>query len=730
MKIDSAKVDGIIPETQDSNGPQQPAVPVKISETVAPTEEIFHNAILGIDFGSSKIVTSMMQVNSKFPIIIRNETSDLFTTNLCGFKGNQRLIGELASGQSQMHPHTCVEKINLLLQRAEVAVSEPTCERNGTLPITFVPPGETDEGETPPARFQLSYDGKNEIFYAEQLYSMILNTIQQYCKSANSEFDNDSILESYFLVPESASTQLLHAINTAASLSKMNILGFVTVSEALTMAYALKHPKDVADNAAPKHVLFIDMGESGFTLFLSKFTKDRGEIVDVVSLPIGGSNFDIKLFQYCKTYIKANYDEDPDTNWRLCRRLFIALNKAKVILSTIPQTQIALSVGETDIRIPITRVQLQDLCVEELTTISITVKEFLAKYSDLTIDSLEVVGGVTRMPILMQTIESCLNGVPIRHTLDSDLDASVGTVGVGSSRTRGFQIKIEIIHPNPTAFEIDVTNGHTLTQDQREECIATEERMSKMDDDIKARSVLRNNIETLLFEMRDALSNSNYAQFLDDSKKKEEFEQYLQETSIWTEDCSDLSREVLADKQKEILEKRLLLVPKLDVRLKEIESEKQRNAAEAASKKIETSTSRSTRHMTNKEKLESAKEKKEQGTTHFVNLDYPAAVKRYTQAIEDVSTMFDETPDQLEESKSLKLACYLNIAQCLLKVQSYDKAIENCKYALTIDPENAKAFFRRGSALFAKKEYELAENYFLFSVDSWFILLFKSSTVF
>jgi molecular chaperone DnaK (HSP70) len=255
-------------------------------------------------------------------------------------------------------------------------------------------------------------------------------------------------------------------------------------------------------------------------------------------------------------------------------------------------------------------VQFQDLCAEELTSISTTLNEFRAKYAELSLECLEVVGGATRMPFLVQTIETLLAGTPIRHTLDSDLDASVGTVAVGASRTRGFQIKIEIVHPNPTAFEIDVTNGHTLTQDQRDECIATEEAMSKIDEDIKARSVLRNSIETLLFDMKDALSNSNFAPYLDDSKKKEEYEQFLQETTIWTEDCSDLARDVLAEKLKEIFEKRLVLLPKLDSHLKEIESEKQRLAAEAASKKIETSTSKSTRHMTNKEKLESAKEKK------------------------------------------------------------------------------------------------------------------------
>jgi len=72
--------------------------------------------------------------------------------------------------------------------------------------------------------------------------------------------------------------------------------------------------------------------------------------------------------------------------------------------------------------------------------------------------------------------------------------------------------------------------------------------------------------------------------------------------------------------------------------------------------------------------------------------------------------MFDETPEQKEESAALKLACYLNIAQCLLKVQAWDKAIDNCKYALAIDPENAKAFFRRGTAYYSKKEYELAKT--------------------
>lgn len=55
--------------------------------------------LLGIDFGSTKIVTAFARHNSTdLPTIVRNETADLYTTNLLSFKGEERLLGEAAAG--------------------------------------------------------------------------------------------------------------------------------------------------------------------------------------------------------------------------------------------------------------------------------------------------------------------------------------------------------------------------------------------------------------------------------------------------------------------------------------------------------------------------------------------------------------------------------------------------------------------------------------------------------
>jgi hypothetical protein len=69
---------------------------------------------------------------------------------------------------------------------------------------------------------------------------------------------------------------------------------------------------------------------------------------------------------------------------------------------------------------------------------------------------------------------------------------------------------------------------------------------------------------------------------------------------------------------------------------------------------------------------ESAKDKKEKGTTHFVNLDYPSAVKRYTHALEDLACMFDETPEQLDEKKALQLGTFTVLLLVLLHFILYE----------------------------------------------------------
>lgn len=63
---------------------------------------------------------------------------------------------------------------------------------------------------------------------------------------------------------------------------------------------------------------------------------------------------------------------------------------------------------------------------------------------------------------------------------------------------------------------------------------------------------------------------------------------------------------------------------------------------------------------------------------------------------------------RFKASKELALSCHLNLAMCFIKLEAWAKVIDNCDKALVIDLSNAKALYRRASALYMKREYKLA----------------------
>jgi tetratricopeptide (TPR) repeat protein len=63
-------------------------------------------------------------------------------------------------------------------------------------------------------------------------------------------------------------------------------------------------------------------------------------------------------------------------------------------------------------------------------------------------------------------------------------------------------------------------------------------------------------------------------------------------------------------------------------------------------------------------------------------------------------------------SRPFKLACYLNIALCYIKLEQYYDAIANCDLALEIDPKNVKAIYRKGLAYMKAQRFEDAKQEF------------------
>merc|ERR1711934_981192 len=121
-----------------------------------------------------------------------------------------------------------------------------------------------------------------------------------------------------------------------------------------------------------------------------------------------------------------------------------------------------------------------------------------------------------------------------------------------------------------------------------------------------------------------------------------------------------------------------------------------------------SSVVRDTRKMPFDERMRMVMKNKEEGTELFKGGNWEPAAIRYTKALNHLELIKDPTDEEREETRKVKLSLYLNLAMAFSKLKKFTKAIDNCRYALEIDPKNPKALFRRATAYTEEKDYDKA----------------------
>eukprot|EP01052_Picozoa_sp_SAG31_P018167 SAG31_NODE_1274_length_9050_cov_10.910178_8_plen_293_part_00 len=120
-------------------------------------------------------------------------------------------------------------------------------------------------------------------------------------------------------------------------------------------------------------------------------------------------------------------------------------------------------------------------------------------------------------------------------------------------------------------------------------------------------------------------------------------------------------------------------------------------------------------------RLESAAELKANGTTALQDGDPEAACAKYMAALEQLDLIPPGCPSESEQFRllwaecirqraMLQLQCHLNAALGWLKLKEWGRAIDAAGAALLLDPQSAKAFFRRGLARKGQRHFEEAQK--------------------
>ncbi|CAM9361850.1 unnamed protein product [Ectocarpus fasciculatus] len=109
-------------------------------------------------------------------------------------------------------------------------------------------------------------------------------------------------------------------------------------------------------------------------------------------------------------------------------------------------------------------------------------------------------------------------------------------------------------------------------------------------------------------------------------------------------------------------------------------------------------------------KVEKAKELKEDGNKLFAAKEFRRAAELYAKALKQASKTPNCTKDYQSEIPAVRLKLHLNLATCYLKLEDWQQVISNCLAAEEIDPTSPKALYLRGCALFESGDASSAKS--------------------
>lgn len=344
--------------------------------------------IIGIDLGTTNSCVAVME--GKEPIVIANSEGKRTTPSIVGFiKDGERKIGDPAKRQAVTNPDKTIYSIKRFMGSSFDEVKNET---------TKVPYKMVKENNSP----KVKIDDRN--YSPQEISAAILQKMKQTAE----DYLGQSVTEAVITVPAYFNDAQRQATKEAGEIAGLTVKRIINEPTAAALAYGLdKMSKDM------KIVVF-DCG--GGTHDVSVLELGDG-VFEVLSTDgdthLGGDDFDQALIDHLVSEFKKENGMDISKDPMALQRLREAAEKAKIELSSSPQTEINLpyvtadSTGPKHLVMTITKSKFDQL-TQSLVDRTIKPCESALKNAKLTpsdIDEIILVGGSTRIPAVQEAVK-------------------------------------------------------------------------------------------------------------------------------------------------------------------------------------------------------------------------------------------------------------------------------------------------------------------------------------
>ncbi len=354
--------------------------------------------IIGIDLGTTNSCVFVME--GKEPKCITNPEGGRTTPSVVAFTDKERLVGEIAKRQAVTNPKRTIFAIKRLMGRKYDTGEVERWKENSPYAIVKMPNG--DAG--------VEVDGR--VYSAPEISAMILAKL----KDDAEKYLGETVSEAVITVPAYFNDAQRQATKDAGRIAGLEVKRIINEPTAASLAYG-------AEKKANEKIGVFDLG--GGTFDISILEVGDG-VVEVRSTNgdtfLGGEDFDQRIINYLVDEFKKEKGIDLSQDSMALQRLKEAAEKAKKDLSTAMEAEINLpfitanQAGPQHLLIKLSRAKLESL-VSDL--VDRTIEPCNKALTDAGLDPKDIhevllVGGMTRMPLVQQTVGKFFGKEPNR----------------------------------------------------------------------------------------------------------------------------------------------------------------------------------------------------------------------------------------------------------------------------------------------------------------------------
>ena len=398
--------------------------------------------VIGIDLGTTNSCVAIMEGGDAK--VIENAEGARTTPSMVAFtEEEERLVGQAAKRQAVTNPEATLFAIKRLIGRT---FADPvTAKDKDMVPYKIVKGGNGDAW----------VEARGERYSPSQVSAFILQKMKETAEG----YLGEKVEQAVITVPAYFNDAQRQATKDAGKIAGLEVLRIINEPTAAALAYGL-------DKNEGKMIAVYDLGGGTFDVSILEIGDGVFEVKSTNGDTfLGGEDFDMRLMNYLADEFQKEQGIDLRGDKLALQRLKEASEKAKIELSSSAQTEVNLpfitadAAGPKHLTMKLTRAKLEAL-VDDLVQRTVDPCKKALKDAGVNageIDEVVLVGGMTRMPKVIETVKNFFGREPHKGVNPDEVVAMGAAIQAGV--LQGDVKDVLLLDVTPLSLGIETLGG-------------------------------------------------------------------------------------------------------------------------------------------------------------------------------------------------------------------------------------------------------------------------------